>query len=367
MKQLMNNFLHLPIIKGFFWYCCWLIILLLSPLALIPLIGLFICDALAGIFEFRSIGHGWFNHRVLQPCKNKPILITGCGNGIGKQSAILLAKQGWKVYAGCRSVPSIQQLKDLNVPTLIPVELNVNNPEHIISIIEKIKSENTHGLFCLINNAGIIHQGPIDWMSIDSFRQVMETNYFSVVALTKACLPLLKMHSKDFGSARIVQIGSASGLCWGLQYFASYAASKHALESFSSSLRGELRSFNINVSTLNPMIHKTGMTDVHATEESIRHLFANLPICKQNEYGEEYLNALVTNYTNYINTNFWDANNVIREVVHAATAKNPCIQYLQGLDLLAIGTMINMLPRPINEYLLSCSARYYIIDQTISK
>ena len=367
MIQSVNNFLHLPIIKGLFWYAWWTIIIMCSPLALLFLFILFIYDVLAGIFEFQSIGHGWFNHRLLEPNPDKPILITGCGNGIGKASAIALARRGWKVYAGCRSAESIQQLESLYIPSLIPIQLNVNNPAEVNFVMETIKQYNEHGLFCLINNAGIIHNGPIDWISLESFRQVMETNYFSVVALTKACLPLLKMHSRKTGNARIVQIGSASGLGWGIQFFAGYAASKHAVEAFSSSLRGELKPFNIHVSTLNPMIHKTGMTNVETVTDSIHNLFESLSPRKQEEYGKDYLDYFVKNHTEYMEKNSWDVNNVIREVVHAATAKTPCIQYLQGLELLTVGGILNMIPRPINEYIMSVNGRYFQGQEKIQK
>jgi NAD(P)-dependent dehydrogenase (short-subunit alcohol dehydrogenase family) len=367
MIQSFNNFLHLPIIKGLFWYAWWTIIILCSPLALIFLFILFIYDVLAGIFEFRSMGHGWFNHRFLEPSHDKPILITGCGSGIGKATAIELARRGWKVYAGCRSAESIQQLKSLYIPSLIPIQLNVNNESDIISVIEIIKQHNEHGLFCLINNAGIIHNGPIDWISLESFRQVMETNYFSVVALTKACLPLIKKHSLKTGNSRIVQIGSASGLGWGIQFFAGYAASKHAVEAFSSSLRGELKPFNIHVSTLNPMIHKTGMTNVQTVTDSIHSLFESLSPRKQEEYGKDYLDYFVKNHTDYMEKNSWNVNNVIREVVHATTAKTPCIQYFQGLELLTIGGILNMIPRPINEYLMSLNGGYLYGQQKIQK
>jgi NAD(P)-dependent dehydrogenase (short-subunit alcohol dehydrogenase family) len=358
MLQNINNFLHIPIIKGLFWYSWVAICLLLCPYLLLPLLILFIWDIIGGLFEKESLSHQFFNVRLITDTLNKPILITGCGNGLGRMTAISLANKGWKVYAGCRKDISVEELKNIT-PNLISVKLDVTNQQEIDYVVERIEKENPDGLFCLINNAGIIHHGPIDWTSIDTFRYIMEVNYFSVITVTKSCLPLLKKYSmKNSTNPRIVQISSASGLGWGLRFFAGYASSKHAMESFSSSLRGELKQWNINVSTISSMIHKTSMANPDTTASSIVSLYQSLPHSIQEEYGQDYLDYFIQIYCGIMEKEAWDPYNVVREIIHAATAITPSIQYFQGFQLFTFGFILNFLPRPIHEYIIACYAGY---------
>ena len=359
MIQKINNFLHIPIIKGLFWYFWVGVNLLLCPILLLPLVILFCSDIIGGIFDIQTLSHRFFNLKFINDVSNKAILITGCGNGLGNLTAIALSNMGWKVYAGCRTWISVSTLLEMHIPNLIPVKLDVTNEYEVNEVVARIEKENNGELFCLINNAGIIHHGPIDWTSIETFREVMEVNYFSMIVITKACLPLLKKFSKNKKiNSRIVQISSASGLGWGLRFFAGYAASKHAFESFSSSLRGELKQWNVSVSTISPMIHKTSMADPEKAASSLISLYNLLPSDKKEEYGEDYLNYLIKIYCGTMESESWEPYNVVREIVHAAIAKTPAIQYLQGLELFTFGFVLNFLPRPIHEYLIGWFAGY---------
>jgi NAD(P)-dependent dehydrogenase (short-subunit alcohol dehydrogenase family) len=78
------------------------------------------------------------------------------------------------------------------------------------------------------------------------FRSTMEVNFFAVVAVTKACLPMLKR-----ARGRVVTLSSMAGLVMGAPTMAAYAASKHAVEAFTSSLRFELQPLGVRVITVN--------------------------------------------------------------------------------------------------------------------
>lgn len=78
---------------------------------------------------------------------------------------------------------------------------------------------------------------------MSEFRAIMEVNFFAMVAMTKACLPLLK----QCPGARVVNVTSFAGLFYGQPCMAAYGASKHASESFSTSLRHELKGWGIKV------------------------------------------------------------------------------------------------------------------------
>ena len=352
MFQFMNDFFHLPILKSIFWYLWWTSCILVAPLLLIPIVIFFLLETI-------SIGR-------TENSKGRPILITGCGSGLGLETAKELAKKGWKVYAGCRTWKSVNELINLNIDSLIPVKMDITNETEITIVLSKIELENTDGLYCLINNAGIVQNGPIDWTPLVFFRQIMEINYFSMIKVTKACLPMLKKFSKIHGGSRIVQISSASGLVWGLQFLSAYSASKHAVEAFSSSLRGELKPFGIHVAVVSPAIHKTNMADPDIAYQEINHLYNSLPETFQSLYGKKYLDQLIKVQCGAMINKSWNPKNVVREMVEASTRTHPKCQYIQGIDMLTLGALINFFPRSINEFLMAWNAGYFSISKTIN-
>lgn len=272
--------------------------------------------------------------------------------GLGEALVVELAKKGWKVYAGCRTQAGVDKLNGLGLGSqLIPLVFDVTKEEDISRVFAKIDAENAKGLYCLVNNAGVMYHGPVDWVDMDTFRFMMEVNYLSVVNVTKRFLPLLQKFALQTKEARIVIVGSASGSGWGLQQMSGYAASKHAVESFASSLRGEMAHWNIKVSSITPMVHRTDMADIAATAKDIGRTFDKLPEEKKEAYGIEYLQALQDCQCSYVAYNAWDPITVTRDMVHACTAITPRAQYQEGLLLLTIGFITNNLPRPLTEWL----------------
>ena len=102
-------------------------------------------------------------------------------------------------------------------------------------------------LWAIINNAGIASSGPLDWLSLDSYRGIMEVNFFGHVSVTKAMLPLLK----QCGESRVINLSSVAGLTAGGN-LSAYSTSKHAIEGLLKSLVAELRPWHIYVCNINP-------------------------------------------------------------------------------------------------------------------
>ena len=115
--------------------------------------------------------------------------------------------------------------------------------QHVI-LPALIKDDTTEGDDSLIQT-GVSRAGLIDWLSIQDFRFCMEVNFFAVITVTKAFLPLLKKSPEG----RIVNMSSAAGVACGYPVTCAYSSSKHAVELFTSALRQELKVWNIAVST----------------------------------------------------------------------------------------------------------------------
>lgn len=173
------------------------------------------------------------------------ILISGASTGIGKSTAIHLARLGHTVWAGVRSEKSAEDIRRLNVQGLSPVLLDVTDDRSVREAVGRIRKE-SGVLHALINNAGIVVSGPVEAVSIDEWRRQFEVNVLGQIRLTQLCLPLLRETR-----GRIVSTSSISGKI-AAPFLGPYAASKFALEAISDSLRRELKPQGIFVIVIEP-------------------------------------------------------------------------------------------------------------------
>ena len=174
---------------------------------------------------------------------SKAVLITGCSSGIGRASALRLARSGWTVYATARRPESIAELADAGCHTLA---LDVTDEDSMRAAVASVEqAEGAVGV--LINNAGYSQSGAIETVPMEAVRRQFETNVFGVVRLTQ--LVLGKMRAQRWG--KIVNVGSMGGLL-SFPGAGHYHATKHALEAISDALRFELRGFGIDVILLEP-------------------------------------------------------------------------------------------------------------------
>ena len=174
------------------------------------------------------------------------VLVTGATSGIGLMIANKLHENGFKVF-GTGRYPEKH-----NVPfELLP--LDVTSDESIKKCIELLLTK-TQALDVLINNAGSSLGGAIEETPVEQAQKLFETNFWGVVKITKAILPLMR----ERGSGKIITIGSYYGLI-GAPMVGYYSASKHALEGLFKSLRLEVKQFNIQVSVIEPSFYKTNI------------------------------------------------------------------------------------------------------------
>jgi len=173
-------------------------------------------------------------------------LITGVSGGLGRALANEAALNGDIVFGTLRKPEQIQAFNDLVPGKTFGLELDVNNQVQMQSVIQHILNKHDR-LDILVNNAGYGLFGAIEEISMEEARMQMETNFFAVLALTQAVLPIMRKQR----SGHIVQISSMSGLRansgTGL-----YNASKFALEGMSEALALEVQPLNIHLTLVEP-------------------------------------------------------------------------------------------------------------------
>lgn len=180
-------------------------------------------------------------------------LVTGASTGIGLAIAQELVAAGWVVFAGVRRTDDVDRLRQDLGPRCRPLLLDVTDGAAIHAAASTVSAAlGSSRLAALINNAGIAVGGPLASLPPDDLRRQLEVNVVGVLAVTQAFLPLLGSDPQRSGPpGRVVNISSVSGRI-AYPFLGPYAASKHALEALSDSLRRELLIWGIDVIVVQP-------------------------------------------------------------------------------------------------------------------
>jgi len=204
---------------------------------------------------------------------NKVIWITGASSGIGKALAIKFSNEGWQVAASARRE---NLLKELNkkYPNIHSFSLDVTDSEKCktvsVEILNKLKNIEIC-VFC----AGIHDPQSEKKFSLDTIRQIMETNFFGTINSINSIID----YYKEKKSGQISIVSSVAGYR-GLPAAGAYCASKSALSSFAESLYFDMKRFNVRVSLINPGFIKTPMTDQNDFK---------MPMIKSPEFAAEQI------------------------------------------------------------------------------
>lgn len=174
-------------------------------------------------------------------------VITGTSTGIGRACALHMDRLGWRVFAGVRKESDAESLRAESSGRLMPVLLDVTDPASINAALQSVtEAVGSEGLAGLVNNAGIPYGGPVEYLSVEGVRRLFEVNFFGVIAVTQALLPLLRR-----ARGRIVNMSSVGGMV-STAFVSPYSASKFALEALSDSLRVELHPWHMHVAVIQP-------------------------------------------------------------------------------------------------------------------
>lgn len=172
------------------------------------------------------------------------VLITGASSGIGRASAIYLAKSGIDVYAGIRKEADQKKLLEEGLPNLHPVIIDVCKQQTIEDALEIISKETGGKIFSLVNNAGLSLNGPLELLPLNDIRKLIDVNITGLLSVTRSFLPIIRRNK-----GRIINISSGHGLM-AIPDKSVYAASKFAVQAICDSLRLELRPFGVSVSSV---------------------------------------------------------------------------------------------------------------------
>jgi NAD(P)-dependent dehydrogenase (short-subunit alcohol dehydrogenase family) len=177
------------------------------------------------------------------------VIVTGATTGIGAATAIALAGNGTVVFAGVRNKADAERLTD-GKPNIRPLRLDVTDASSIAAAAETVRAAGIP-LRGLVNNAGIVVAGPLEFVSEAELRAQFDVNVLGPIVVTQAFLPQLRQ-----SRGRVVFVGSISGRI-AMPFIAPYSASKFALRALADALRIELEPDGIAVALVEPGSVKT--------------------------------------------------------------------------------------------------------------
>jgi NAD(P)-dependent dehydrogenase (short-subunit alcohol dehydrogenase family) len=173
-------------------------------------------------------------------------LITGSGNGLGRDIAEAALAAGDSVVAGARRTEELKSLVEQHGERITPVTLDVRE-EAAAKAAVQTAVEKYGRLDVLVNNAGYGYFAPFEQMTSEQFRDVVETCLFGVVYTTHAAVPVMRRQK----SGHIFQVSSVGGRM-AMPGNSPYHAAKWAVGGFSDSVAGEVAPFGVKVCTLEP-------------------------------------------------------------------------------------------------------------------
>jgi len=184
---------------------------------------------------------------------SKAVLITGCSTGIGRETALHLAKLGpFTVYATARKLESLADLERAGCRTLA---LDVCDEESMQAAVGAVE-EAEGSVWGLVNNAGYSQSGAVESIPLESLRRQFETNVFGLVRMCQLVLPGMRRR----GEGRIVNLSSMGGKVT-FPGGGVYHATKYAVEALSDALRFEVKGFGVDVVLIEPGLITTSFGD----------------------------------------------------------------------------------------------------------
>ncbi|MGS0680851.1 YciK family oxidoreductase [Shewanella sp. 125m-7] len=192
--------------------------------------------------------------------KDKTILVTGAGDGIGKAAAIAFAKHGATVILLGKTVKKLEAVYDqieqagYPTPAIVPLDLKGATEQNYKDMADTIE-EQFGKLDGLLHNASVLGVlGPFEHITMITVNEVMQVNVIAEIMLTKALLPIMRKST----SASLLFTSSSVGR-QGRAYWGEYAISKFATEGMMQSLAHEYEDTNVRVNSINPGATRTGM------------------------------------------------------------------------------------------------------------
>src|SRR5215217_8244561 len=247
-------------------------------------------------------------------------VVTGSSSGIGFETSLMLARNGFQTYATMRNLAKSENIKSIATKENLPIyieQLDVTDNKSVTNAIQAIVSK-ANSIDVLVNNAGYALTGAFEDLAIEEIKAQYETNLFGLIRTTQTVLPIMRKQK----SGTIVNISSGAGR-FGYAGGSAYISTKFAVEGLCESMAYELEPFGIKVILVEPGVIKTN--------------FANgIVIAKKsqnpNSPYSQIMQKMSTSFEHMLE-NASSPDLVAKVVLQAVTSENPSLRYLAGKDV----------------------------------
>jgi NAD(P)-dependent dehydrogenase (short-subunit alcohol dehydrogenase family) len=254
-------------------------------------------------------------------------LVTGSSSGIGFETALHLARNGYKTYASMRNLEKSKDITQVATREKLPVEvvqLDVDEDSSVKQAVDKIVATEDQRIDVLVNNAGYGLFGALEDLSIAEMKAQFETNFFGVIRVTQQVIPVMR---KQKGGT-IVNISSVGGRI-GIPGLSAYHSTKFALEGLSESISYELEPFGIKVVLIEPGFIRTNIMNSSIIAKKAQD--QKSPYFSLTQQLERSFKAAM------VNTSASSTPEVVAKVVvQAITSESPKLRYAVGNDAATI-------------------------------
>ena len=273
-------------------------------------------------------------------------VVTGASSGFGLLASVELARRGLRVVATMRNLERKARIENALAAAGVQARLARLDVTDSGSIAAAIADVDQHEgrVDVLVNNAGFGMGGFLEDLTMDELREQMETNFFGLVAVTKAVVSGMR----DRRHGRIINVTSISGRV-ALPGLGAYAASKFAVEGLSESLRHELLPHGVFVSVVEPGTFRTDIFDRN------RRLGAR--VSDESSPNYQAAQRLLQLVDERVAASKADPQRVANTIADIAQAARPGLRHLVGYDAYAEYTAARALPWRAWERLLARATR----------
>ncbi len=261
----------------------------------------------------------------------KVAIVTGSSSGIGYETALVLARNGFRTYATMRNLQKAKAISDVaerEKLLLHTIKLDVKDEKSVNDAIQTIKSD-AGRIDVLVNNAGYGLTGSLEDLLMSEIKAQYETNVFGLIRVTQAVLPIMREQK----SGIIVNISSIGGKM-AMPLSSPYIGTKFAVEGLSESIAYDLEPFGIKVVIIEPGAIKTkfetGMVVAQKTQNP------NSPYYNTMQKLQRSLNSAFKNGT--------PPTKVAEVILNAITSPVPNLRYSVGDDAAVLAQKRKALP-----------------------
>lgn len=249
----------------------------------------------------------------------KVALVTGSSSGIGYETSLILARNGFQTFATMRNLSKRSGIESAAEKEGLPIhiiELDVDDDKSVNNAIQQVLSK-AGKIDVLVNNAGYALYGALEDISIDELKAQYETNLFGIVRVTQAVLPTMRNQR----SGLIVNVSTVGGRM-GIPCISAYTSSKFAVEGLTESIAYELEPFGIRVILIEPGAIKTNFR-------------AGMVTGKKAQEADSPYSPVMNKMSKFMEQVFESASapeRVAKVILDAISPKETTLRYLAGKD-----------------------------------